>query len=223
MLIKELTIYTKGFREQRTFYSDMLGLPIIDESVRGVSFKIGQSILRFEEKSNTRPYHFAIHIPSNMIDQALEWLKTKVEILTFEKNEVQDFAAWNGQAVYFYDPDKNIVELIARKNLNNSKIAPFDRDALLEISEIGLPTDDIAKEFANLNELMGINIFDGNFESFCVIGDEHGLFICVNKEKRNWFPTHDRAYSSDFKIRVVENSTEYELHYFNQILSAIEA
>ena len=223
MLIQELTLYTKRLREQQTFYSEIMGLPIMAESVRGVSFKIGKSMLRFEERSTATPYHFAINIPSNMIDQALEWLKTKVKILTFEENEVQDFTAWNAQAIYFYDPDNNIVELIARKNLNISKNMPFDRDALLEISEIGVPTDDIAKEFKILNELMGIAIFDGNFESFCAIGDEHGLFICVNKEKRNWFPTRDRAYASDFKIRVVENSTAYELHYFNQILSAIEA
>ena len=218
MQIKELTLNTKRLREQRTFYSEVLGLPIIDESVRGVSFKIGNSELRFEERSNTRPYHFAINIPSNKIDQALEWLKAKVEILKFGKNEIHNFDSWNARAVYFYDMDKNIVEFIARKNLNTDTNKPFDCSKLIEISEIGLPTTDIAREFKILNERTGIKIFDGNFESFCAIGDEHGLLICVNKEKRNWFPTGDKAYSSDFKIRIVENAKEYELHYQNGIL-----
>jgi catechol-2,3-dioxygenase len=123
--------------------------------------------------------------------------------------------------MYFYDEDQNLVELIARKNIQNSSDKIFDSNSFLEISEIGLPTLDIEKQFNILNKLMGIEVFDGGFEHFCAIGDENGLFICINKEKKDWFPTNEEAYSSDFEILFFEKSKEYHFQFKNTTLKSI--
>jgi hypothetical protein len=102
--------------------------------------------------------------------------------------------------------------------LSNEK---FDSNLFLEISEIGLPTEDIEKEFAYLNSLTGIEVFDGGFERFCAIGDENGLFICINKNVKNWFPTNDKAHSSDFNIKLIEKGIEYQIEYKNEKLKAV--
>ena len=221
MHIKELKIYSSKIKDQSDFYSKVLGLSIIKYSEDSVSLEFGKSILCIEFKPQMTPYHFAINIPANKEFEALEWLKSKVHVLRDGNNEIQDFDSWNAKAIYFYDKDQNIVELIARKNLNNLSNQKFDTNQFLEISEIGLPTLDIEKEFIQLNRIMGIKIFDGGFERFCAIGDENGLFICINKKEKDWFPTNDKAFSSDFEIRLVEKGNEYRIEYINEKIEAV--
>jgi catechol-2,3-dioxygenase len=221
MQIKELKIYSSKIKDQVNFYSKVLGLNIIKRSDENVFFEFGKSILNIEFRPETTPYHFAINIPANKEYEALEWLKCKVEILRDGNNEIQDFDFWNAKSIYFYDIDKNIVELIARKNLNNSSNQKFDTNHFLEISEIGIPTLDIQKEFAQLTSLTGIEIFAGGFERFCAIGDENGLFICINKTAKDWFPTNDKAISSEFKIRLIEKGNEYRIEYKNEEIKAV--
>lgn len=221
MEIKKLKIYSSKIQEQADFYAEVLGLKIINRTDKHVSFEIGRSILEIEYKAATTPYHFAINIPGNKELEALKWLKSKVEILKDGKKEIQEFGSWNAKAIYFYDKDKNIVELIARKNLNNPSSEEFGIDQFIEISEIGLGTTDIEKEFSFLNSHTGIEIFDGGFDRFCAIGDENGLFIGINKKVKDWFPTNDKVFSSDFMIQFIEQGKEYKIDYENQRLKML--
>jgi catechol-2,3-dioxygenase len=221
MEIKELKIYSSKIKEQADFYSEVLGLSVIKLTEDNVLLEFGKSILNIEFKAETTPYHFAINIPSNKEYEALEWLKSRVGILKEEGNEIQDFDFWNAKAIYFYDKDKNIVELISRKNLNNLSNQKFDSNQFLKISEIGLPTLNIENEFKQLKGLTGIEIFDGGFERFCAIGDENGLFICINKKVKYWYPTNDKAFSSEFEIRLLEKGNEYRIAYKNEKIKAV--
>ncbi|MBV1924207.1 MAG: VOC family protein [Flavobacteriaceae bacterium] len=222
MQIQELIIYSPNIKAQADFYSNLLGLSIIKEDSNSISIQIGTSLLKIEYKAETTPYHFAINIPANKEVEALDWLKSKVTILKDEANEIQDFESWNSKAMYFYDEDKNIVELIARKNLQNNSVEIFDSNFFLNISEIGLPTFDIEKEFNILHKQSGIEIYDGGFERFCAIGDENGLFICIDKKQKDWFPTNDKAYSSDFEVQFKEKGKEYSIQYKNNELKSIQ-
>lgn len=218
MQIKRLKIYTSNLSAQNRFYSEVLKLERIGQTKNSVSFKIGKTILKIEEATNSTPYHFAINIPSNQENEALDWLKTRVDILKDGKIEIQDFTAWNAKAMYFYDMDKNIVEFIARKNLDNQSKTAFDQNSLFEISEIGMPTNDIEKKFKLLNENFGLEIYSGGFDHFCAIGNETGLFICVDKNTKNWFPTNDKAYPSYFEVLINQNEIEYHIEYKNEKL-----
>lgn len=221
MQIKELKIFTAQLSRQTKFYTDVLNLQIKSRSEESVSFKIGHSVLIIEYRDYTKPYHFAINIPANKELEALEWLKERVKILKCQDGEIQDFKFWNAKAMYFYDEDKNIVELIARKNLNNASNVAFDQNAWLEISEIGLPTNDIEKQFNVLNTNFGLEVFFGSFDRFCAIGGENGLFICINKQKKEyWFPTNDIAYSSDFNIKIQTNKGIFDIAYKNGQLAS---
>ncbi len=218
MNIKRLTIYTKNLAAQRDFYTKVLNLKTCNQAENWVSFILGKSVLRIEQRKEATPYHFAINIPANQGIEALSWLKTKVEILKYNGKELQDFPGWNAEAVYFYDKDNNIVELIARKNLKNESDSPFDQNSFLEISEIGLPTKDIKPVFNSLNTTCGLEFFDGNFERFCALGDDTGLFICVNKLVKDWFPTNDKAHSSDFSTIITEKGENFLIKFYNEKL-----
>ncbi|MCK0146565.1 VOC family protein [Arenibacter sp. F26102] len=216
MKIKELKIYTSNIKAQADFYSQVLGLMIIDRSHKHISFQIGSSMLHFEYKQTATPYHFAINIPANKEVEALKWLKFKCPILKDGEDEIINFTAWNAKAIYFYDEDKNIVELIARKNLNNASEHNFGPEHFLEISEIGVPTTDIEREYNTLKHVMDIAIYDGGFGNFCAIGDENGLFICINRERKNWYPTQDKAYPSEFELKLSQNEKNYSLEFKNE-------
>ena len=81
MIIKKLELYTSQLEEQIEFYSKILELPITSQSGNSVSFQVGHSILKFQYRKNCTPYHYAINIPSNKEFEALEWLKTRLEVL----------------------------------------------------------------------------------------------------------------------------------------------
>ncbi|MFK8101936.1 MAG: hypothetical protein AB8G15_05420, partial [Saprospiraceae bacterium] len=56
-------------------------------------------------------------------------------------------------------------------------------------------------------------ITNGAVEQFCAIGDEHGLFICIAKEERDWFPRNDKAYSSPFDLKLRAGGQRYQLSF----------
>jgi catechol-2,3-dioxygenase len=218
MNINELKIFTSNLSEQVEFYSSVLDLAISEKSKNKVSLIIGNSLLTLEYRKEFTPYHFAINIPSNKENEALNWLKERVSILLDRKSEIQDFDFWNAKAIYFYDKDNNIVEFIARKNLNNKSDKKFEANSLIEISEIGLPTENIEKEFNSLNKNCNLNIFSGGLERFCAIGNENGLIICINKNIKDWFPTNDKAFSSDFVAEITNDGKNYQIEYKNKTI-----
>jgi catechol-2,3-dioxygenase len=216
MRINRLILYTAQLEEQTSFYKDILGFKLMEKTEDHSSFKIGTSILSFYFRETSTPYHFAFNIPSNQIKEALAWLKQRVEILTDDMKEIQQFNDWNAEAIYFYDKDNNIVEFIARKNLKIESNNPFRPESLLCISEIGLPVNNMERTFHHINQVKPLPIYSGDFEVFCAAGDENGLFIILNKEKRRWFPTDDIPHSSYFRVE-----GDYNIEFTNGKINRI--
>ncbi|HMB63120.1 MAG TPA: VOC family protein [Eudoraea sp.] len=213
MYINELSIYCRDLHKQQHFYTEVLGLKMIDKWDDSVTFVIGKSLLRLEPSPDFKPYHFAINIPSNQISGALQWLRSRVVVLKDGDREIQDFTSWNAKALYFYDTDFNIVEFIARRTLQNESESAFSQTSLLEISEIGMPTDDIERVYNAVHHKYGLPVYSGDFGGFCAIGDEHGLLICIDKYNKLWYPTNDPAYSSDFKLVFTAGGEACKLRY----------
>ena len=201
MKIKELTLFTSNFKAQIEFYSEVLELDIVSKNKNSYTFKVGNSLLKFVKSKTSKPYHFAFNIPSNKEIEAKDWLKERVSLLPFEEKEIINFEDWNAKALYFYDTDDNIVEFIARKNLNLESDSPFTSKSILNISEIALASTNIKETAAILNSFKSIKKYSGDFERFCALGNEEGLFIIVNPTLKKWFPTDDEIYMSDFRIR----------------------
>ncbi|MDX1762473.1 MAG: hypothetical protein R3218_09995, partial [Christiangramia sp.] len=64
-----------------------------------------------------------------------------------------------------------------------------------------------------------IGIYSGGFERFCAVGDEHGLFICINKEQKDvWFPINDKVFSSSFRVQITEQGFNYDVEFINEEL-----
>ena len=201
--------------EQLKFYQDVLSLPLLESSQTEFKVLVGQSVLWFSYKEKSTPYHLAVNIPPNQVSDALAWLHKRVSIIQDEEQDIINFVSWNAKSVYFYDPDHNILEFIARKNLPYKNIDAFDYHSLIRISEIGVPVDNISVFYNQLQKLSQFKIYDGNFERFCAVGDEEGLFIVVNRNLKRWYPTNDLAYSSDFNVKFENLGQSFSVGFKN--------
>lgn len=215
MKITELLIHTSNLSKQIDFYKNTIGLTVLNKNSNTASFKIGNSVLKLNQSNSFQPYHFAINIPCNKVQESLQWLKTKVDVLKDGSKEIVNFDGWNAKAVYFYDADNNIVELIARNNLCNESKQVFSTDLFLEISEIGVPVNNLKKVYQSLHKQFNLTMYDGDLERFCAVGNEEGLFICIDKNVKKWFPVQEKAYSSAFKIKFKEQETEHKMEFVN--------
>lgn len=222
MKITRLDVGCKNIVKQQQFYKDVLGLEILNSTINSFELQLGYSVLNFQEADDFTPYHIALHIPDKAEEKALEWLKSKLEVLKYEDLEIIDFKGWNAKSLYFYDEDKNIMEFISRRDFNGKSDESFSEKSILGISEIGLATEDIQEKHQFLSTNIGLEVFDGNFEKFCAIGDNKGLLITINSNFKTWFPTGDTAYNSEFKIQLEHNEKEYKFQYTGEKLKMIE-
>ena len=129
----------------------------------------------------TSPHHFAFHVGD------LEPWKQRLDV-----SEEHDFSSWGGaRAVYFRDPEENVVELIARPNALPE----------LALAEVGLPVDDVPAAVEALRDTLGIEQYREGNETFVPLGDDDGLLIVV-RVGRAWFPVGVPAGTSPVEVTV---------------------
>ncbi len=217
MKILEIEIQTDNIKETETFYSEILGLQLVNKNQNSISFKAGQSKLTFIKSDNINPkYHFAFNIPNDKLEEAILWAKSRLRLIENDENEIiANFESWNANAIYFYDNNNNIVEFIARFDLENSTEKPFDISVIESISEIGIVTDkplDLAETLIESYNLVYFNKSTKS-EKFAALGNDNGLFIIV-ETNRKWYPTEQKAkkYFSRIKIEVDSLVKEIKLN-----------
>lgn len=211
MNIQHLHLQTTHLQAQHHFYQEVLGLPTTPIKEQKFTTTIGHSQLHFEEAAQATPYHFAINIPANKIQEAVAWIEERMAVQPYKDNKIVNFEAWNAEALYFYDKDQNIVELIARKNTQPHLEAPFGVEQWLGISEIGAPTAEVANLCTCLIEVLPR--YSGDLQNFAAIGDEEGLFIIINKDQRKWMPNQDPAFASPFDIQFQHQGQTIQWHF----------
>jgi catechol-2,3-dioxygenase len=194
MHMTELRLQSGDVAQQKLFYVNKIGLTLLDETNDTVVLRVGSSRLIFEmAEPSTRPlYHFAFNIAENKLASAKAWLAELDVALSQSHPDDWYSTSWNSHALYFYDPAGNVVEFIARHNLHNAEPGPFTVRDILYISEIGLVVDDVLATARALRAKIGIEVYRGMAENFAPLGDEHGLFIVVERG-RTWLASDKRS------------------------------
>ncbi len=201
MRFDEVTLHTDRLRELKAFYGGVLGFEVLSFSEAQLVLRTGASLLRFQASDTPAYYHFAFNIPSYEEQEALSWLQERVEVLPDETGRpVVDFVNWNAKALYFLDPAKNVVEFIARRNLNLPSRGAFGPASVWGISELGLPVDSPERAHRQIDAFLKSNDpslflprFWGDYDEFGASGDEQGLFILVDRRRKRWYPTSQPA------------------------------
>ncbi|WP_224489825.1 VOC family protein [Robertkochia flava] len=201
MKISELTLFTKNLEQQKQFYGGVMGLPFLEGSATHVRYKAGWSDLIFSQSEICNPVHFAFLIPGNSFKQAHAFLSERVDHLPYEGHDIIDFPNWNAKSQYFYDPDRNIVEFIARRDVKGTLHGDFSPEKITGIGEVGLPASDMEGLYEKLNTLGPIAKYSGDFMRFGSAGDPEGLFILANPDQKTWFPTGDKVLPAHLRVR----------------------
>ena len=214
MNILSLELSAKDLPAQRDFYATILELPVtLDSAILEV--KVGQSVLRFTQAPSEfiGAYHFAFNIPENQYPAAKQWIMSRVPLLQ-DKTGKEDFESktWNSTSLYFLDAAGNVLEFIARHTLSNAANQGFDSRQILNVSEIGLPAENVLELANNLCTRLGLSVYKQEpNENFTPVGDENGLLILPVKD-RIWMPDSGvPAKPLPVKVKGEANGREWEV------------
>jgi len=190
MNIIRLELPAKDLIAQRDYYSNVLELPVT-LSAEQLEIRAGETLLVFTQAEDDfdGAYHFACNISENQFHSAKAWIADRTSLLkdTTGEDEFQ-FEGWNSASVYFKDAAGNILEFIARHNLKNGVDGDFRSSGILNVSEIGLPSQDVLSFAKDLSASLNLSVFKQEPKAtFTPIGDDHGLLI-LPIENRIWFP-----------------------------------
>lgn len=217
MKINELTLYTNKIAEQKHFYESTLGLTVQQEDSDTFSVQIGWTKFRFQRSIEEYRYHYCFLVPANKLDEAMQWLSTKVDIIATDGDEkVVFFDTWNAHSFYFYDAAGNLAECIVRHDLQNLSDASFSLTSFLCVNEIGLGTDDISTTNQQLEDALGTRFWKGDKERFATNGSQEGLFLLPNYNiKEIWFPTGIAIKPNPFNAVIENEGHLYRFHFIN--------
>lgn len=214
MNITYLELPTKDLQTQKNYYATVLSLPVSSSALE-LKVQVGETELVFTQ-SDARfdgAYHFAFNIPENQFRAAKDWINRQVPLLKdLEGRDEFSSESWNSHSVYFKDASGNVLEFIARHNLNNSVDEYFNSKQILNVSEIGLPSENVIGFANGLCQTLDLSPYrqEPN-ENFTPIGDEDGLLILPRKD-RIWMPDSGvPAKLLPVKVRVVVNGRKWEV------------
>jgi catechol 2,3-dioxygenase-like lactoylglutathione lyase family enzyme len=201
MMFHHVQLLTSNLTEQLEFYQDVLGLSVLEQSPNAVTFQVGFSKLEFIQDERDVFYHFAFNVPSHQFTEAEAWLGERTPIIQDTSTQYKFHSQnWNADMVYFYDAGGNVVELIARHDLQSEVSEHFSVRSLECVSELGIVTDDVPQTIERIQKLVAVPFYRATMdEQFVPVGDERGLFIVVKKE-RIWFPETKPAVVAPFKV-----------------------
>lgn len=212
MHIEELILKTNSLQRTRLFYHKTLELEILKETQEAISFEAGKTKLTFEQAAEGKPfYHIAFNIVNNKFSDSFEWMNSKLDLLPVsDEMLIAGYDNWNAQSFYFHDNNGSVLEFIARFDLPYHSNEPFSAGCIIEVSEIGLVTDDVQNLAEEIKVEHGIPYFKKSppQHDFTVMGDDYGLLILV-PPKRGWVPTHRPA--QKFPVTVIGDGERIEV------------
>ncbi|MFK3937771.1 VOC family protein [Alkalihalobacillus sp. NPDC078783] len=194
MKITHLILVTDQLQTLKTFYSETLSFPLLEETSSSFKVRIGYTTLEFNQSTHkSKPfYHFAMNIPRDQFPEAKKWVQSLVQLSKYEDSDEVYFKNWDAHALYFTDPAGNIVEFISRNEAQTKQTnSPFNAASIINISEIGVVSNQVKALASELNEIGIPNAREGS-EFFSPLGDVNGLFILVKKQ-RVWFFSNKEA------------------------------
>jgi hypothetical protein len=214
MNITYLELSTKDIHAQKEYYSNVLWLPVKASAVE-LRVQVGETELVFVQSDAgfDGAYHFAFNIPENQFRTAKDWIARRVPLLKdLEGEDEFSSESWNSHSVYFKDAAGNVLEFIARHNLKNAVDRLFTSEQILNVSEIGLPSENVIGFANGLCAQLGLSVFKQEpNEKFTPVGDDNGLFILPKKD-RIWIPNSGvPAKLLPIKVRVDVNGNQWQV------------
>jgi|AntDeeMetagen192_2_1112575.scaffolds.fasta_scaffold00330_5 hypothetical protein len=149
--------------------------------------RLGETTLRFTAAEKAPPVHLAVRLLLDG-DQAADWLADRATILPVEGEPSRRFEFLDGTAIYFQDPEENVLEGLA---YDGDPRQQGDSGVVDGVTEVGLPAEEPLALVEWLEERVGLSAWGTPSESFAWVGDQHARFVVI-PTGQEWYPT-DRA------------------------------
>jgi len=188
------------------FYGSRLGFDPLGSAP--LALGMGETTLELADGPGEPFYHFALLLPGDRFEAALEWAAAYTELLPDPASGklVFDFEFWDARACYFHDPAGNIVELVAHRGVAESGAqGEFHAGEVVGISELGLVGDPTAMA-GPLTEV-GLEIWDGSVDQpggLAFVGEKARTLI-LSPTGRAWLPTGRPAEPHPVNVVVAAN------------------
>ncbi len=193
--IQDLKLMTSAsLDDMKEYYVNLLEMELVSHTSKALTIMGGQTPITFmkSEDAGDPWYHFAFNIPENKILGAREWQLERTPLVPTPHNkihqgypnDVRHFRHWNAHSVFFWDPAGNLLEYIARHDMDNALPGGFTKDDILYASEIAFVVDDQAAEAKLLNKYLDLAPYPTSSNFWWSMGDEAGLLLCI--PKRLW-------------------------------------
>ncbi len=191
-IVKLDLITATPIAELKEFYCKLLGFPLLSEQAGSFIITAGETTVQFVQVFDEEAapfYHFAFNIPENKILPAREWQLKRTALsaapsqLTDDRypGDVRHFRGWNAHSIFFWDPAGNLVEYIARHDLDNKKEGEFSSNDILCASEIAFIVNETQAPAADLKSLFELDQYRSGDDGFRAMGDENGLLLLIRK------------------------------------------
>ncbi|MCZ6837307.1 MAG: hypothetical protein O7G85_16145 [Planctomycetota bacterium] len=178
--------------EMKQFYQGLLGFEVLDEQDGEITFKAGLTKLTYmtTTKEYDRPwYHVAFNIPENKLWKAREWQLQRTPLKQRSPGsmthpdypDVANFWKWNAESVFFWDPANNLLEYIARHDLDNAAPGEFTSKDILYASELGFMVEDAPGMAKQVEKALSLNPYREGNARLTPVGDEYGLLLIFGK------------------------------------------
>jgi hypothetical protein len=190
-------------------------MPCASAPAGGLIVTVGEAALEFVAGAEDCFYHFALLVPGNRFDRALEWAARSMSLLPHARSGkvLFDFSHWSASACYFHDPAGNIVELIAHRGIEETaRDGEFAAAELIGLSELGLVGHPATMADA-LEKELGIEAWDGTVSErgrLAFIGEKARTMI-LSPPERGWLPTGRPAVAYDIQVRLA-GAPESQIH-----------
>ncbi|TWT02317.1 serine hydrolase [Planomicrobium sp. CPCC 101079] len=202
-MFKKVTLYTNRLEELKGFYEYQLGFRIVEEDEVGFTLSIGESQLVFKKSERKAFYHFAFNIPGNQFTLAKSWANSRVTLNRQDGMDEIYYANFNADAFYFQDPAGNVIEFIARRNVD--RMGDFTVDSLLNISEVSITTPHV-KEIGHRLEEMDIPV-RGNKgiepHTLNFLGRDD-TFLLLVPPKRVWYFSKQKSETHPLSVELMD-------------------
>lgn len=170
--------------DQRAFYGDALGLPVVVDTPEEVAFQAGRTRIAFRQAppGAVPTYHFALRVPGNQFAEAKSWLARRAELLRDDGRDEFDWHFWGALAVYVVDPAGSVVELMAFPDLPPAADGEYGAGSILGVAELGLPVLDPRATLAALQTSLGVGLWDRDDIGRGIltpVGEQGATFIVV--------------------------------------------
>lgn len=211
MKIRQLKLSTNHLEDMKTFYSEVLQMPVIQESDTSFAVSAGDSVLSFEDHHQHGFYHYAFYVDELHFSRVLDTIQANSPLLQDEEGQTEFFSGlWQRRQLYFRDPQGNILEILPSAERSARP------DGWIRVQEIGLPVehiDDIRTRIGDIQDEIG-----RASDNIAFYGNQYGVFVLV-QEGRAWFPTEDAAIASPVEV-VIEHDQPLEIEHRNIRITA---